>query len=427
MEPANPSGFLECDFNASFFTKVVKNICENATFLGHKELSFSSEEGGLSGISGRSNNSKARVVGFRIFELRYIQPDQNEESRTRVVFKVKIKGCDTMDMMTVLFSSLGCSDIDKTLREKPFDTLKHLEQKELAFFNVDHPTWKAIRPKAFMTLMNATRHIYLVAMEDLRSGSFTHLDTVMDPSPWQRDDVKDALQGIAAFHALYYGNVGTIPEKVKGLIDSSNIEDPYNAASARAFFRCVVENIQKKHGNLLGEKAVSVLQKSINNMDKVCAVLSNSMTTLIHGDFNIRNVCLRKDPKPGESRMRAYDWEFLRVMCPQHDAAFFIAHILSENDPIDVWSDYFEMYRQCFLAELIKAGATEDIQGTVKDRDNFKWVFDMCIIEMLWNGVGVMLIVSKAHPLPFIPKLVKSVCRYLEYLSTIYAFLSDDL
>ena len=431
METEQLSGFQECDFNQSFFAKVVTNICENAKYLGHNEVVFSSEEGGLSAIGSRSNDNKTRVTGFRIIDLRYIQPDDNKETTTRVVFKVKVKGSDTAKMIASLMNSLGYVDVIKAYQEKPFDTQIQSELKEIAFFDAEHPAiWRAIRPKTFMTISDVPNDISMVAMEDLRSGSFTHLDTVMDPSSWQRDDVMDAFQGIATFHALYYGNTGNIPENIKNLIDATNVTNPYNDVRARAFFRCLVEKLLENDVDLLGKKAARVLQKSIDNMDEVCGILSGSLTTLIHGDFNVRNVCLRKDAKPNEHRLCVYDWEDLRIMCPQHDAAFFIAHILTtaENDDvIEKWSDYFEMYRCCLLDELIKIGATEEVMETVRNKEQFKRVFDMCVVEMLWNRVGGMIIASKVHPLPFIPKLVKSVCRYLEYLSSVYGFLETKL
>ena len=389
MDFVQPAGFVEGDFNEHLFSDVLQNVSEKAQYIGHEEIPFSDGTGYVSNVGSSDNtDSTKRVVGFRAFRLRYQEQTDEVEKSIGIVFKIKLKGSDSWRLLSDLMVKQGYDELGNSTLNKPFDTTLNSELKEIACFNILHPTWNAIRPNVFITLKDSEKEIFAIAMEDLGTDSFTHMDTIKDVSTWKDHDIKDVLQGISAFHALYYGKTEKIPDDIKKPVDASNIVNPYTDPRARSYIICATEHNLEKHTDLIGTMASKILRKSIDNMDEVCAILGNYPVTLIHNDFNIRNLCLRKNPKPNESRLCVYDWEVVRIANPQHDIAEFIAFILPEDSPIDSWDAYLEVYQGNLFKELEKLGASPEILKTVSSEDKFKSVFHMCIIELLWNRIG---------------------------------------
>ena len=148
--------------------------------------------------------------------------------------------------------------------------------------------------------------------------------------------------------------------------------------------------------------------------------------TLVHNDFSVRNLCLRKDPGPNQSRVCIYDWEALRISHPQRDIGEFIAFVLPENSPVELWDRYIEMYRISFLQELINQDASAKTMETVQDSTRFKTVFHMCILELLWNRLGGYIHFSEYMPIPYVSRMVDNVLRYVKYFAKDFDFLATS-
>ena len=76
----------------------------------------------------------------------------------------------------------------------------------------------------------------------------------------------------------------------------------------------------------------SIIEKVIDNSEKIWKRFEESPRTLIHNDFNPRNVCMRKalDGVP-ETRLCVYDWELATIHVPQYDVAEFLAFTLAPD------------------------------------------------------------------------------------------------
>ena len=417
---------VEADLNETLFRKIVNNISNKAEYIGHEEIPFSNETGyNTRKISESKDRNNERVIGIRAYRVHYCtEADNAETDKTKnIVLKVKLQG--RLQWHTLHDQLVSGDDPFGGLQRDFFDTTIDGEKKELACVSVNHPTWNTIQPKTWYTVNDKERDIYLVAMEHLHGDAVTHMDTVFDISDWTKQDIEDVFKGIAPLHALYYGNIDSIPDDVKKTLTYIKLAEIYDKTDTRSVFKCLIEYIEAHHGDLLEETGVSrILNRSIMNMGEIFAILFSSPTTLVHNDFNVRNLCLRKHPKPYQKRLCVYDWECVRLMPPQHDIVEFIAFVLPDGSSVELWEEYMDMYRQIFLNELESLGSPNELINNVRNKVEFKKVFHMCVLEFAWNRMGGYMYVSKLFPMPFLLRVTKNVYRYIAAFANEYDFLS---
>ena len=429
MDIKQSVGFIEEHFNEDFFSNLLQHISTEARYISHEEMILSSKTGFSIKFNNQSINNKARVVGLRAFRLRYNGPKYTGEQAVRIIFKIKAKGSDSVKKLYNLFSIKGYDKLLDAYEKKPFNFISNTELKEIAVYNVQHPVFKAIGPKIFTTISDTDKDVYLIAMEDLNNGSeFSHLNMAEDLLVWDHDDVLDAFRAISSVHALYFDKPHDIPDELKTIITGPHADlRIYDHPYTRKFIRCSVEHNLKKFPDIFNFNLRNILQNSLDNMDEIIAILHDFPVTLVHADFTPRNMCFRKNPKSNEKRACIYDWEFVRVMNPQYDAALFISAIVPESSEAHAkWMEYLELYRTCFQNELEHIGAPLDIINMVTNKDKFKAVFDMCCIEMMWNMRGSVLTVTEFMPMPHFLPYIKSVCEYIRSFASEYPFLKAE-
>ena len=74
-----------------------------------------------------------------------------------------------------------------------------------------------------------------------------------------------------------------------------------------------------------------------------------SPRTLIHNDFNPRNICMRKSKslsKEPEKQLCVYDWELATVHVPQYDVAEFLAFTLAPEAAPTVRQRFLKFYQE---------------------------------------------------------------------------------
>ena len=78
-----------------------------------------------------------------------------------------------------------------------------------------------------------------------------------------------------------------------------------------------------------GMKIDRIQKRAIADLPEHVRLETQLPATLIHNDFNPRNVALRR----GDDTLRlcAYDWELARPGLPQHDLAEFLCFVLPAN------------------------------------------------------------------------------------------------
>ena len=419
-------GVFEDDFNEDLFLQVIKNISKDAEYVGHEQVDLGSKDGVMSDLVTNDDTEKP-IVGLRAFKIRYRHGDEASEHDKTVVFKIKTNSNNVIGLlMHVIGQMIEISTIKEIMAKTVPQYIKHSERREIAFYKTSNPICKAFHPEILMTRADTDRDVYLIAMENLQTDDFTHLNTTFDPTKWSEKERQIALEELARFHSVYYGNTEAIPDELRKLIEESNVFNPLADMKDREGLRVLVEHFYENRAERFDSEMSNILQKSWEKMDDVCAIIGGSPLTLTHGDFGPQNMCLRKAPKPDESRLCVYDWETIKITPPQTDVVYFICKMLPANSPAEKWYEYLEIYRVSLLDELQKREANEDVIQSVSDKGRFKAVFDMCMFNRLWYRLGLFIRYPQILPAA-VPRQheIDNVSTFVKGFASEYAFLKD--
>jgi thioester reductase-like protein len=124
--------------------------------------------------------------------------------------------------------------------------------------------------------------------------------------------------------------------------------------------------------------------------------------TLIHNDFNPRNVALRN--APNGPRLVAYDWELATIGAPQRDLAEFLCFALPDGVDGPTLAESIERHRTMLERHTgLRLGRREWQQG-----------FQSSLAYFLVSRLGLYTMINRVRPLSFLPRVVHTWSRLYE-------------
>jgi hydroxymethylglutaryl-CoA reductase (NADPH) len=124
----------------------------------------------------------------------------------------------------------------------------------------------------------------------------------------------------------------------------------------------------------------------INRIGQWRPALERTPQTLIHNDFNPRNVCLRV--RDGRSTLCAFDWELATIGTPVRDLAELLCFVLPPDVHRDVVDRMIDRHRRAF-----STGARVAV-----DRDAWGEAFAAALCELLVDRLSVYAMVHRVKP-----------------------------
>jgi hypothetical protein len=121
--------------------------------------------------------------------------------------------------------------------------------------------------------------------------------------------------------------------------------------------------------------------------------------TLIHNDFNSRNVALRNGPDG--PRLVAYDWELANIGAPQRDLAEFLCFALPDGVDSPTLADSIERHRTTL----------ERYAGVSLDKAEWQEGFRSALAYFLVSRLGMYALINRVRPLAFLPRVMQTWSR----------------
>ncbi|KAG0298807.1 hypothetical protein BGZ96_006198 [Linnemannia gamsii] len=198
-----------------------------------------------------------------------------------------------------------------------------------------------ISTKVYNVLRNDSQQLYALCLEylDPSLGNITHMNsTDAALSTWSPNDIHLVLRDLAAFHAQFLGQ----EDRILGM---TFLETPTRSLMKllRPAYEAMVKINRKNQPALFSQFLTDSMLDFLKYSDEYWAKVEKSPRTLIHGDFNTRNICLRLDPSTGAQKLCAYDWELACCQLPQRDVVEFLSFVLPPGS--NEWSHYLEYHR----------------------------------------------------------------------------------
>ena len=284
-----------------------------------------------------------RETGLYRATARFRTADAQERT-LRLFLKVKPSDDDVLDVAQVVadLCSSRLGELFDRFGEKLSFTLCH--RRELALYEQDDARLRDFMPALYGTIRDDAEGLWALALEDL--SGLALLDSADDAKGWSRASTEAAIRGLANIHAVWYGREAELErqEWLGPVVSSASLvemTDLWQALSehARPWFR-----------DWAGDSVVAAQEQSVADVDMWSEELMRMPRTLIHNDFNSRNLAFRRGNGAG-LELCAYDWEPATLGVPQHDLAELLCFVLSPSATKDELRHYVALHRRLLEEE----------------------------------------------------------------------------
>jgi hypothetical protein len=267
--------------------------------------------------------------------------------------------------------------------------------RELGVCAQTDPRFTRHAPLIVETLRDDAREAYVIAMERLTDVDL--LDSADDPRGWSEAAIGAALDGIAAVHAIWLGRedeltrqpwLGPVPSAA-AMVEMAELWD------------ALAVNAAEELSDLVTPAALEEHRALVRDVGAWWTRLEEQPRTLIHNDFNPRNVALRRTPDG--PRLAAFDWEFATLGAPQHDCAELLAFVLGEDATDAEVTRHVERHRV----------ALERASGMTLDPAAWRAGYGLCLKDLLVNRVAFYLLGHTFGEYHFIERVYRTLLRLL--------------
>ena len=265
-------------------------------------------------------------------------------------------------------------------------TRSHL--RELAIYADDDPRIAAHRPAPVAMERDDAKKRWVLALESIDDAV---LMNAISPAAWQDEAIEAALRGVASIHARWLGAKAALRSShwlgpVRDAATWAEMTPLWQALADHAFSRPAWRDpaLRSAHAACL------------KDLPSWSRALDDSPRTLIHNDFNPRNIAIRR--RDDRLTLCAFDWELATIGAPQRDVAEFLCFVLRPDSPRDVVREWVERSRLLFNAA-----------GQV-DIDRARWArgFSAALCDLLVDRLAMLAMIDRVRPQSFLPRVVST-------------------
>jgi aminoglycoside/choline kinase family phosphotransferase len=264
-------------------------------------------------------------------------------------------------------------------------------EREVALYRDPDATLRAHTPAVAATQADPGAGAWSVLLEDMRGAEL--LDAVDRPEAWTHDHIVAAVDGIAAIHGAWHRRAGDL--RRESWIGS--VRDTASVQEMSRLWRALADHAAPMFA---AWTAPSIPRLQHGLIERVAAwrpALDAAPQTLIHNDFNPRNICFRPTDGGG-LRLCAFDWELATIGNPMRDLAEFLCFV----SPAGVRPEWIDALIARH-AEGFSAGA-----GVAPNPEASRAAFAAALAELLIDRLSVYAMVHRVKPQAFLPRVLRN-------------------
>ena len=381
--PIRRHPFTESDLTAEFFTELLREQTgDTKVEVTAATRTGSAVRGTLSAVVQAAN--PGRFIGVAPLRLKFAD-------RPAVDVMVKSKPLDT-EITTTLAAVMSMAGGDITDAWQSCTDASHfidLNRREIGLYRDAPDAVKAITPRCFGTYENAEQGVFVVVLERL-DDNVEFLDAADTPEVWTTERLETAITGITGVHAHWLGREAEL------LGADSWVGRDDETPGMLPLWRAMYDQYRIDFPQWVDDATYNRATAVIDATPKWWAELVAMPRTLVHNDFNTRNIALRKG-----GGLVAYDWELATVQVPQRDLADLLAHVLGPDARTESVDHFLEFHRR----------ALESATGATFDAEVWRRGYQLCLAEFSINRLPVIALSQRWLPLPWFDRLVRTTKR----------------
>ena len=385
--PASTPTMGSVSLDSAFFARVTQ-----LDVTAVRPLGAGSDHSIVSELAGWRSRRPTGLFRFRL--------DVNTSSglRTRDVFvKSKPRDTEVIDAAEALAHICAPAIGAAYTRWRDHLGVTASHAREVAIYSQRDPRFVAHAPEVLATVSEPDTDMWLVVLEQIADASL--MDAVDRPWAWTRPSLAAAVDGLAALHAVWYGRerevaaapwIGVVPT-ARAMADMTDLWVALANHAAPAF------------SSWTDADMTSIQRGLIRTVERWWPSLEHAPRTLIHHDFNPRNICIRETGS--SSRLCAYDWELATLGAPQRDLAELLCFVLTPDvlrDEAQIWID---RHRTRLSRET----------GRPIDAALWQAGFRAALGDVLINRLATYALIHRVRPQRFLPRVVRTWRRLHQF------------
>jgi thioester reductase-like protein len=319
-----------------------------------------------------------------------------ETTDTRdVVVKVKAPDRDAIAVGEALAQLCGDAIGPAYARSAHRLGLTGSHERELAIYEQRDPRFVAHVPAVLATVRDLEAETWTIVLERITNALLQ--DAVNDSLAWTDASIDCVIRGLASLQAIWYGRERVL-RRVPWMSDETStvelcdMSDLWSALAAHAAPRFSAWS----HPTM-----AAIHRQLVARLPEWRRPLEHAPGTLIHNDFNPRNLCLGRDRATGRPRLIAYDWELAAIGAPQRDLAEFLCFVLpsdASDGTIDRW---IARHRT-----LLERETATRINGP-----DWTQGFRASLYDLMVTRLPIYALIHRIRPQAFLPRIVRTWYR----------------
>ena len=382
------------ELNPDFFTGLMRDQLQDDSLEVLSAAQIENAEVGCSIITEFAARKVNKLIGLLPFRLRY-KSSSHAEKELEVMVKIKATDKEVAFTSTAVAGMCNEQLADEFYIHQLHTGPKGCDQRELAIFSEKDARFQSITPKIYGRYVDPEREAYVLVAE-LLSGTEL-MDSAGDVSGWTEEHLNTAIRGIATYHSLWWGKESELREQewighyptTERMVEMSRLFDLLGAHSYDEF------------SDWLTHDDINIYRDRIRDLPEWWSKLEAMPKTLIHGDFNPRNITFRRNGEKLE--LCAYDWELATVHVAQRDIAELLLFTLDENCTLEQLKGYVELHRHVLQEAL----------GENLDSEACWQAFRYSVWDLMLSRVSIYLMVHTLQHYEFMERLWATLRRIL--------------
>ncbi len=332
----------------------------------------------------------ASQVGLWRYHVRFSDSARNEPKSLELFVKVKPRDQDVLVVAERV--AMMCDEkVGKAFgRHKDRLGILGSHQREINVYRQQDPRFRRHVPEVYAAIENEAQREWILVLESLAGMEL--LNSASDVSDWRPCHIEAAIRGIAQVHSIWF-------EREQELSAQSWLGPRVSAtemAEMKDLWEPLTNYACEYFTNWVDGSTRSIVEGFVSDVGQWWQLLERMPQTLVHNDFNPRNIAFRNDQ--GEVRLCAYDWELATLGLPQHDLAELLCFVLPPDCSRESVLEYIHLHRE----RLSKAA------GCSIDADTWQLGFQLAMRDLIMNRFPMYCLIHTFRPQQFLPRIIRT-------------------
>ena len=336
-----------------------------------------------------------KLVGLLPLRLT-LKPGRGMDQHLDVLVKAKPLDDEVILMINSMAANCGPRLAAAHNHFKERTGFKGCHARELALYRQTDPRFVRHAPRVHGIHEDPEREAYVLVLERLQGVQL--LDTADDVSGWDRPAIEAALRGIAQVHSIWYGRQDEL-QRQPWLGEVMTAE---TMLELRDLWEGLGVHAREEFPEWFDTEQLTTQRRLARSLGRWWQRAEELPRTLIHNDFNPRNICLR--PTEDGPLLCAYDWELATLGLPQHDVCELLVFVLGPDATRAEIEHYLDVHRL----------ALQEASGVDVPREVAHEAWWLSLKDLAMNRLGMYVMAHTFRHYGFMERVIATTRRFFE-------------